>query len=409
VKPSELLNLLSVPGSNAALRLIVSDLAGDEPFNGWIEDADGQLVGRLNAFRFEFVEFETVSDELRRAVEANGPQQRFEQKPHFISAFDERIAWSPSAFTIEDYIKGLTGENTEDHFTFVSTASRIDLGMHCHGWSGIASVRVNGQPIFEVDLFNLENAVLKRVRIDNPLGKDCVIEVFPTGARHPNAQLGQILLEGIFEYDGPSATPIYAKPAVTNRGGKFHPRFFELLEGLDADAVVLDVGGGKRQLDDRRYLNLEYSRYEEPDILGDGTRLPFKNASVDLVYTAAVLEHVRDPLAMGREIHRVLKPGGKVLANAAFMQPIHSEGQHFFNVTPYGLDLIFEQFRDRSVWWDTDFAFMINWFLDVAGLSGRADEAKLDAFRSLAAELGPLIGPDRKMYIASDVWLEATS
>ena len=37
---------------------------------------------------------------------------------------------------------------------------------------------------------------------------------------------------------------------------------------------------------------------------GDATKLPFRNESVDFVYTAAVLEHVRNPLIVGSEISR---------------------------------------------------------------------------------------------------------
>ncbi len=46
---------------------------------------------------------------------------------------------------------------------------------------------------------------------------------------------------------------------------------------------------------------------------GDATNLPFKNASFDVVVSTQVYEYVPDmPLALS-ELHRVLKPGGRVL------------------------------------------------------------------------------------------------
>ena len=136
---------------------------------------------------------------------------------------------------------------------------------------------------------------------------------------------------------------------------------------------------------------MDYSQFDVPDILGDATSLPFKSNSIDFIYTAAVLEHVRDPLTMGREIHRVLKPGGIVLAAAAFMQPVHSEGQHFFNLTPYGIELTFEMFENRKVWWETAFPYTIRWFTEVAQLRAHVSSEKVDRFIELADEFSPLI------------------
>jgi len=52
-------------------------------------------------------------------------------------------------------------------------------------------------------------------------------------------------------------------------------------------------------------------------VAGNAERLPFGDDSFDLVVMAWVLEHLARPIAVFREIHRVLSPGGRV----AFVTP----------------------------------------------------------------------------------------
>lgn len=45
-------------------------------------------------------------------------------------------------------------------------------------------------------------------------------------------------------------------------------------------------------------------------LIGDDNRLPLPDASVDVVVSDFVFEHIQDPAAAARELDRVLKPGG---------------------------------------------------------------------------------------------------
>jgi SAM-dependent methyltransferase len=64
--------------------------------------------------------------------------------------------------------------------------------------------------------------------------------------------------------------------------------------------------------------------------------LPVADASQDMVLAEHVLEHVVDPVAACREIERVLRPGGVVLAKVPFNYPWHGGYVDFFRFTPAG-------------------------------------------------------------------------
>lgn len=59
---------------------------------------------------------------------------------------------------------------------------------------------------------------------------------------------------------------------------------------------------------------LEAYGLQEPLVCGDGENLPFENNKFDLVYSWGVIHHSADPPAVVKEIYRVLKPGGRVIA-----------------------------------------------------------------------------------------------
>ena len=60
-----------------------------------------------------------------------------------------------------------------------------------------------------------------------------------------------------------------------------------------------------------------------PGAVGDALALPLRSAAVDAVVAAFSLNHVDDPVAALREIERVLRPGGAVLATAYASDDFH--------------------------------------------------------------------------------------
>jgi SAM-dependent methyltransferase len=74
-----------------------------------------------------------------------------------------------------------------------------------------------------------------------------------------------------------------------------------------------------------RYASGEYVSVDaEPgraDVAADLTALPFTDGAFDLVVCSHVLEHVADDRAAMRELHRVVRPGGR----AAIQTPVNYE------------------------------------------------------------------------------------
>jgi len=72
----------------------------------------------------------------------------------------------------------------------------------------------------------------------------------------------------------------------------------------------------------------------------DGQRMPFDDASFDVVFCKQVLEHVRYPDDVIAEVSRILRPGGIFVGSVSQLEPYHSHS--IFNWTSYGIVSVFE-------------------------------------------------------------------
>lgn len=84
-------------------------------------------------------------------------------------------------------------------------------------------------------------------------------------------------------------------------------------------------------------VDLHYGAQLAADVMS----LPLADASVDVVVAEHVLEHVLDPVRAAREIERVLRPGGLVVATAPFAFPWHGAPIDFFRMTASGMRALF--------------------------------------------------------------------
>jgi SAM-dependent methyltransferase len=74
----------------------------------------------------------------------------------------------------------------------------------------------------------------------------------------------------------------------------------------------------------------------------DGKTLPFESESFDNVLCTEVLEHVPDPKNFMAEIHRVLKPGAKLILTVPWSARLHHLPHDYHRFTRFGLSALLE-------------------------------------------------------------------
>lgn len=114
----------------------------------------------------------------------------------------------------------------------------------------------------------------------------------------------------------------------------------DVIINRSASEAILSIGGGPLR-DGPNTTNLNIGPFPNVDIVGDAHDLSYNDASLDAVYCTAVLEHLKEPVIAVQEMHRVLKPGGRVLSAIPFMQAYHGYPNHFQNYTLSGHEYLY--------------------------------------------------------------------
>lgn len=82
---------------------------------------------------------------------------------------------------------------------------------------------------------------------------------------------------------------------------------------------------------------------EQIDVFYDGKHIPFENETFDAVFTSEVFEHVFNLDEVIKEINRVTRTGGKILATCPFSICEHEVPNDFARYSSFGLKHIFEK------------------------------------------------------------------
>lgn len=149
---------------------------------------------------------------------------------------------------------------------------------------------------------------------------------------------------------------------IKNAWGRLpYPRFtrvrnLRLYEWMNAQApgkVVLNLGSGSGTFDHYlspqiKTIKLDIKPWPQVEVISDAHRLPFAAGSIDIIYSIAVLEHVRKPWIVAEEIYRVLRPGGYIVVELPFLNVIHDE-HDYFRFTDKGIRSLFDEDRFEPV------------------------------------------------------------
>jgi SAM-dependent methyltransferase len=91
-----------------------------------------------------------------------------------------------------------------------------------------------------------------------------------------------------------------------------------------------------------QYMTLDWPNSvhgRQPDIVGDLSKpVQAPDASFDAVLCTEVLEHIFDLPSAVAEVHRVLKPGGRLAGTTPFLIQLHEEPYDYWRPTAYALE-----------------------------------------------------------------------
>jgi len=142
-------------------------------------------------------------------------------------------------------------------------------------------------------------------------------------------------------------------------------------KALPAGARVADIGAGDspyRELFSHcDYVAVEWEESvhagaASADVISSAERIDLPSESFDAALLTQVLEHVPDPRAVLREVHRILCPEGALYVTVPLIWELHELPHDYYRYTPQSLRLL----------------------LEAAGFAGVKVEARNDCFSTLA-------------------------
>ncbi|MBU2473077.1 methyltransferase domain-containing protein [Patescibacteria group bacterium] len=120
------------------------------------------------------------------------------------------------------------------------------------------------------------------------------------------------------------------------------------IKNIESDKLIINLGSGIKKINDR-VVNIDFYPFDNVDIVSDISRLPFNNNSVDAVINEFVLEHVKNPKSIVKEIHRILKPNGLLYLAVPFVASFHSSPNDYYRWSKQGIRELLKDFKEEEI------------------------------------------------------------
>jgi SAM-dependent methyltransferase len=158
--------------------------------------------------------------------------------------------------------------------------------------------------------------------------------------------------------------------------------------GLPAGARVADIGAGdspyREFFDHCEYLAIDWgqsihSGALRADVVCSADHIALPDESVDAALVTQVLEHVPDPRAVLRDVHRILRMDGPLYLTVPLIWELHEFPYDYYRYTPPLLRLLLEQagFGDVKVEPRNDcFTTIAQLMRNAGGAMGRAGDQR---------------------------------
>lgn len=163
------------------------------------------------------------------------------------------------------------------------------------------------------------------------------------------------------------------------------------IENSSGRILNLSAGGSQQKL--TNVVEVEFALFRNTDVIADAHALPFVDGCFDGVVCMNAFEHYHDPRQVASEILRVLKPGGWIVVQTAFLQPEHEYPWHFYNTTSEGLKLWFQDFNIETIRVSDNFnpLYALAWLASQCELSLRQDVSADSADKFRASQMNTVI------------------
>lgn len=144
----------------------------------------------------------------------------------------------------------------------------------------------------------------------------------------------------------PQAANTEAKPLSRHYTGMFTKDILHMLQPYFV-GKALDVGAGTTKYSTiilktaTSYTASDSFPGKHIDVVCDAHNLPFPDGSYDTVICTGVLEHVRQPWIVAKELERMVKPGGHLIVAAPFMVGYHADPHDYFRFSMEGMNTLF--------------------------------------------------------------------